>query len=264
MALWRPGLAAAAAILLLTAGCRGLEPRVVELDRGGTGTLRVVVAPLNLPLQLALDLEDAVDPVTQELIRYLQQNDARVSVIFAPDAWALWRDSTAAVQKKGSDPPDVAAVASVFSRSLANEADFDLLVFPSLVYRDARVMGRHAHWDGVRRRIRFRIPSGVPIGRAQSIPDPLDPTDLGGSPAPEYRGQITGLSLHALVFTPEGRGVFQGFGGLDLVHDTVQKREGSGDDSFLRLHSKILGNTEHVREGIALALGPYLVQSRSR
>jgi hypothetical protein len=262
MTLWRPGLAAAAAVLLLTGGCRSPQPRVVELDRGGTGTLRVVVAPLNLPFQLALDLEDAVDPVTQELIRYLQEHDARVSVIFSPDAWALWRDSTAAVQKKGPEPPDVATVASVFSRALAKEADFDLLVFPSLVYRDARVMGRHAHWDGVRRRIRFQIPSGVPIGRAQSIPDPLASTDLG--PAPEYRGQITGLSLHALVFTPEGRGVFQGFGGLDLVHDTVQKREGSGDDSFLRLHLKLLGNTEHVREGIALALDPYLVQSQSR
>src|SRR3990172_335735 len=112
----RSGLAAAAAVLLLSAGCRSPQPRVVELDHGVAGMLRVVVAPLNLPIPLAPDLEDAVDSVTQEMIRYLQANDARVSVIFAPDAWALWRDFAAAVQKEGPDPPDVAAVASVFSR----------------------------------------------------------------------------------------------------------------------------------------------------
>ena len=266
MTLCRSGLAGATAILLLSAGCRSPQPRVVDLDRGGAGTLRVVVAPLNLPIQLAPDLEDAVDPVTQELIRYLQAHDGRVSVIFGPDAWNLWRDSAEALQKGREEPPDLAAVASVFSRALSKESDFDLLVLPSLVYRDARVTGRVAQWDGVRRRIRFRIRSAAPRGSAPSIADPVDSSNLSVAEpvAPDYRGQITGLSLHALVFTPEGRGVFQGFGGLDLVHDTVQKREGSGDDSFLRLHAKLLDNPEHVREGIALALDPYLVQSRSQ
>lgn len=266
MALRRSGLAVATAILLLGAGCRSSQPRVDDVVHGGSGTVRVVVAPMNLPLQLAPDLEDAVDPVTQELIRYLQAHDGRVSVIFGPDAWNLWRDSAEALEKGRGEPPELAAVASVFSRALAKESDFDLLVLPSLVFRDARVAGRFAQWDGVRRRIRFRIRSGVPVERLQSIPDPVDSTDLSGagSVAPDYRGQITGLSLHALVFTPEGRGVFQGFGGLDLVHDTVQKLEGGGDSSFLRLHSKLLENPEHVREGIALALDPYLIPSRSQ
>jgi len=262
----RTGLAAAAAILLIGAGCRSVEPRVTELDRGGAGTLRVVVAPMNLPIQLSPDLEDAVDPVTQELLRYLRAQAARVSVIFASDAWALWRDSAADVQKGPEVAPDLAAVASVFARALAEETEFDLLLLPSLVYRDARVTGRDAQWDGVKRRIRFQIRSGVPLGRAQSIPDPVASTDrsAAGLVPPDYRGQITGLSLHALVFTPEGVGVFQGFGGLDLVHDTVQQREGSTDSSFLRLRTRLLENPEHVREGIALALHPYLAQSRPR
>ena len=264
MSVRRSGLAVLAAILLLGAGCRSPQPRVVDLDRGGSGTVRVVVAPMNLPIQLAADLEDAVDPVTQELILYLQANDGRVSVIFGPDAWSLWRDSSEALQKGRDEPPDVAVVASVFTRAVAKEADFDLLVLPSLVYRDARVTGRFAQWDGVRRRIRIR--SGASLARPESIPDPVVSSDLSkaGSMAPEYRGLITGLSLHALVFTPDGRGVFQGFGGLDLVHDSVQKGDGGGDDPFLKLHSKLLENPEHVREGIALALDPYLTQSRSR
>jgi len=266
MALRRSGLAAAAAILFVGTGCHGSQARMVEVDRGGPGTLRVVVAPMNLPIQLAPDLEDAVEPVTQELIGYLQAHGARVSVVFGPDAWSLWRESAEAIQKGGEAAPEAAAVASVFARELANESAFDLLVLPSLVFRDAAVTGRYARWDGVRRRVRFRIRSGVPLGREAPISDPVASSDRSGavSVPPEYRGQITGLSLHALVFTPEGRGVFQGFGGLDLVHDTVQRREGSVDGSFLRLNAKLLDNPEHVREGIALALDPYLVESRSR
>jgi hypothetical protein len=261
MSACRSGLAAAAAILLVSAGCRSPGPRVVGHDRGAAGGVHVVVAPMNLSLQLSPDLEDVVEPVTQELIRYLQAHDARVSVIFAPDAWTLWRDSAAAVQEGRKEAP---AVAAVFSRMLAAETDFDLLVLPSLVFRDAQVSGRVAQWDGVRRRIRFRLRSGIPLGRTQPIPDPLVATDRSavGPGAGDYRGQITGLSLHALVFTPEGRGLFQGFGGLDLVHDTVQKRDGSSDSSFLRLRTKLLDDADHVREGIALALDPYLVQSR--
>lgn len=266
MALCRPGLAAIAAMLALVAGCRTPELQVFEGDRRGGDPLRIVVAPMNLPIRLALDLEDAVDPVTQELIRYLQGSDARVSVIFGPDAWSLWRESAEALQKGRKDPPDLAAVASVFARALARESQFDLLVLPSLVYRDAEVMGRYAHWDGVRRRIRFRIPPGAPLGRVSPPADPVvSAAPTAADPViPDYRGRITCLSLHALVFTPDGRGVFQGFGGLDLVHDTVQEREGSGDRSVLRLRTRLLENPENVREGVAQALRPYLVESRAQ
>jgi hypothetical protein len=200
------------------------------------------------------------------VIRYLQGHGARVAVIWAPDAWALWRDTAAAVQAAGRDRPEVAEVAAAFARALADHADYDLIVFPSLVYRDARVEGRVAYWDGVRRRIRFRARSGVALGRTPPIPDPMASTDPGaaGGVVPGWRGRITGLSLHALVFTPDGRGVFQGFGGLDLVHDAVREREGSPEPPELHLHANLLENTDHVREGIAVALDPYLAKNRSR
>jgi hypothetical protein len=221
---------------------------------------------MNLAVPLAPDLEDAVEPVDAELIRYLQARGARVAVIWPPDAATLWRDSVAALQAKRDGPPPFAAAASVFSRALAGHADYDLLVLPSLVFRDAEVMGRFAHWDGVRRRIRLRVRSGSPLGRAQPIPDPMVSTDRGsaGPVTPEWRGHITALSIHALVLTPEGRGVFQGFGGLDLVHDPVKEREGSPDQPMLHLQSSVLRSSAHVREGVALALDPYMEKSRSR
>jgi hypothetical protein len=114
-------------------------------------------------------------------------------------------------------------VAAAFSHALADDADYDLscslLVTATRAWSVLRAVGRRA------RRIRFRARSGVALGRAsQSRPDRLGQTAAtAGAVVPEWRGRITGLSLHALVFTPEGRGVFQGFGGLDLVHDAVRE-----------------------------------------
>ena len=211
MALRRSGLAVAAAILLTSAGCKSPQPRVVEAGPSGVGTVRVVVAPMNLPVQLSPDLEDAVEPVTQELIRYLQARDGRVSVIFGPDAWALWRASDEALRQGREEAPDVAVVASVFARSLAKESDFDLLVIPSLVFRDARVTGRFAQWDGVRRRIRFRVRSAVPSERAQSLPDPV-----GGRARDDLHLDVDGV-VRALFY--------------DVVHRAPQAPPDTADHS---------------------------------
>ena len=74
-------------------------------------------------------------------------------MIWPDDARGLWRDSMLAIQGSGSGAPDLEAAAGVLVRALSEHADFDLLLMPSLVYRKARVTGRHAHWDGVRRRV---------------------------------------------------------------------------------------------------------------
>jgi hypothetical protein len=235
-----PLIAALAGLIVWGLGCGNLQPPASRWDDDGSaaGSLRVVVAPLNLALRLAPDLEDAVEPVAEEIIRYLQSHGAKVAVIWPPDAWSLWRDSMAAIQRSEGLTLDLETAARVFVRALTEHADFDLLVMPSLVYREARVLGRSARWDGVLRKISVgtRTPTGASVVAA------------------EWRGRITALSLHAPVFTPDGRRVFQGWGGLDLVHDAVLDREGNPGRSFLRLQRQLLENAEHVREGVALAL----------
>jgi hypothetical protein len=178
-------------------------------------------------------------------------------VVDEADAWQVWSGASATLESKLKQPPRLEAVASAFARVLADEARFDVLVIPSLIYRDAKVEGRFAEWDGVRRRIRFQVRSPVRGGVAPS-PDPN-----WQQVAPEWQGKITGLSLHVLLYTPGGRPVFQGFGGLDLVHDAVQEREESADP-FLRLQPDLLKDAEHVREGVALALDPYVAAQRAR
>jgi hypothetical protein len=259
----RPGLAVLAASALVAASCRSAPPRPLGFEDGAPAGPRVAVAPLNLPVELAPDLEDAVDPVGLEIVRHLRSRGARVAVIFAADAWTLWRRSAAAVQAAGAGAPDPVGVGRAFALSLAEHADYDLLVLPSLVFRDARVMGHFAHWDGVRRRIRFRGRSGAPPAGARPIPDPIAGDAAAPPPESEWRGRITGLSVHALAFTPEGRSVFQGFGGLDLVHDAVLEREGSGDAPSLRLQPALLENGEHLRQGVARVLDPCLGEGRS-
>jgi hypothetical protein len=235
-----PLVAALAGLVAWGLGCGNLQPRASRWDddASAAGSVRVVVAPLNLALRLAPDLEDAVEPVGEEIIRYLQSHGAKVAVIWPPDAWSLWRASMQAIQGSESLTLDLETAARVFVRELTEHADFDLLLMPSLVYRKARVNGRVARWDGVRRKIsvRTRTPTGASVVAA------------------EWQGRITALSLHALVFTPEGRRVFQGWGGLDLVHDAVLEREGNPGRAFLRLQRQLLESPEHVREGVALAL----------
>jgi hypothetical protein len=237
---WGLLVAALAGLIVSSGGCRSVQPGVLRWDGGGSaaGSPRVVIAPLNLAVRLALDLGEAVEPVEAEIIRYFQSHGMRVAVIWPADARWLWRHSMAASQGSESAALDLETAGGVFVRALGEHADFDLLVMPSLVYRKARVTGRHASWDGVRRRVTLQ---------ARTVTgENLHTTDWGG--------RITGLSLHALVFTPEGRRVFQGWGGIDLVHDAVLVKGGSSERSFLRLQQQLLENPEHLREGVALAL----------
>jgi len=239
---WGLLVAALAGLIVSSAGCSSVQPGMVIWDDGGTsaGSMRAVIAPLNLAVPLARDLEEVVEPVWVEIIRYFQSNDARVAVIWPADARWLWQSSMLAVHSSESRAPSLETAARAFVRALGEHADFDLLVMPCLVYRKARVIGRHAQWDGVRRRVNLhtRTVTGENLHTR------------------DWRGRITGLSLHALVFTPEGRRVSQGWGGIDLVHDAVLVKGEYSERSFLRLQQQLLENPEHVREGVALALEP--------
>lgn len=226
-----------AALVLSIPACGGLRHGTLrwQAEAGAADSERVVVAPLNLALELPLNLDEAMEPVEDEIVRYLQSRGARVAVIWPPDAQWLWRSAVVATDDSPSVARDLEHAASVFARQLHANADYRLLVMPSLVYRPAHVASGYASWDGVRRRL--------PVRRRTS----------SASSSAEWEGRVTGLSLHVLVLTPEGRRVLQGWGGLDLVHDLLEQPRSSGS-SFLVPRDRPLQDTDHVREGIALAL----------
>lgn len=213
------------------------------------GTERIVVAPVNLALRLPPEFEDAVEPVRNEMIRYLQSRDARVAVIWPSDAWDLWRDSMAAVEGSGRAGQRLDEAAGRFVRELTNHADFQFFVLPSLVYRVARVRGRTARWDGVQRRV---TPRGAPAsGAVLEVPG----AEAGDR---QWSGEIPAVSLHVLVFTPQGRRVYEGWGGLVLTHaPTVSSGWRSGGSS-MALKRQFFDDRESLSEGVAVALDPYV------
>ena len=246
----------ALAIAVAFTCCRTSGPTLVEQrpsEVPGSGP-RVVVAPLNLGVELSADLEDAVPIVELAIIRNLQARGARVAVIWEPDAVSLWRLAVAAVAPTGSPAADLRSAVVKFTQRLGQSESFDVLLFPTLALREAKVSGRSVRWDGVQRRLDFR----------QSDDDaslPADTPVFGGEgvvAAGEWKGRISALSLHVLAVRPGSKRTLERWGGLDLVHEAVPQR-GPNSSSMkpeLKLRRELLAEPDYVDEGVALALDP--------
>jgi hypothetical protein len=222
-------------------------------DAGGRP--RVVLAPMNLAIAPPADLDDAVPIVENALVRALRARGAQVAMIWPPDARALWQAAYASVVHTGDPSSDLQATARAFHETLRRSESYDLLLFPSLALREARVMGRYARWDGVRRRVPVRTRGSAED--AHAAPD-APVFDAGGlAAAPEYGGHIAGLSLHLLGYRPDYDPI-ERWAGLDVVHETVQVRHPSGAkaEMELRPRARILGDAELVDEGVAQGLDP--------
>ncbi len=228
-----------AAVLASTAACSWHNT-----TPGSAPANRVVVAPVNLAIKFDPALEDSRKPIQDEIVRQLQERPrARVAIIFEPEAHSLWNECLAIVGSSSHLPNTLDTTLEVFAQELVHHADFDLLLVPSLAWRNARVTGRTARWDGVSRRVSV-------LGKSRSRPDSRK---LQGGLA-----ETTGLSLHIAALTPSGRIVHQGWGGLDIVHDVIQGGRRRSGEVELVLRRNPLEEPAHVREGVALALGPYV------
>ncbi len=235
-------LVAAALPCLLACGHASSGPGPLLLER-------VVVAPMNLAVELGPELQESGERVQDEILRQLKARPGvRLAVIFEAEAHALWRECLSIVSSSEDLPKTLNSTLSVFARELVRHDDFDLLLVPSLAWRDARIAGNNARWDGVRRRVTVR-------GPITASPD--------GATSGEYQivsglAETTGLSLHISSLTPTGRMAYEGWGGLDLVHDIVPaERVGSGRPRLV-LQPDLLEDGAHVAEGVGLALGPYV------
>lgn len=229
------------ALLALACASAGGAPRT-----GGDDFARVALAPLNLGVGHADDLAEAEETVEQELVRFLRERGAHVGIVHAGDAQRAWL-AAASTQEGEADPArrlDATAAAFVLALRQESDFEFDYVLLPSVVYRDARIFGRIASWDGVRRRVKSRRASGASQDHYFR----------------EWEGEITGLSLHVWVYEPDGERVYQGWGGLDLTHDPVAV--GAAMAARPIPQANILANPEHVREGVGLALRPYVGDAR--
>jgi hypothetical protein len=249
-----PGsLALALGIVAAFAGCRtsGSPTLVEQPGEAPDSGPRVVVAPLNLAVELPADLEDAVPTVELAIIRNLQARGARVAVIWVPDAVALWRLALAAVTPTQSPAADLRSAMVKFTQRLAQSEKFDLMLFPTLALREAKVSGRRVRWDGVQRRLDFRQSDDASL--------PADTPVFGGEGVvaeSEWKGRISALSLHVLALRPGSKRALERWGGLDLVHEAVPERgpSSSAMNPDLKLRRELLADPDYVDEGVKLAL----------
>ena len=251
------GWALQIAVACCLAACAQRAPSVLEQKSvaGATGEgPRVVLAPMNLSVVLPQDLEDAVPIVENALILELQRRGARVAVIYAPDALALWQKSMLEVAPPHTRAEDLRNVAEYFAAALARNEVFDALIMPSLALREARVSGRSARWDGVQRRLGVRT-SDVTAAPADA---PVFGGGEGVVASSEWSGKFSGLSLHLLSLMPGRRQPQERWGGLDLIHDAVSPN-GRGtrpSEAEKRLRRELLSDPDNVEEGVDLALDP--------
>jgi hypothetical protein len=203
--------------------------------------------PLNVVATLPTELEEQADLVWKELEVYLEAHGRRLQTVRLLDARRLWLDSIRQVRAKRESEQGFEASLRVLALALAQHAEFDAVIVPSLFVQQARMVGKTAKWSGVRRRIDV-------VGEDLDAGSIILQTSLSGT--------IQAASLHVVVLDAQGEAVHEGRGGLDLVQHIHMLGERS-DSIFERgfvLESRPdpFDSRAHLREGISEAFDPFL------
>jgi hypothetical protein len=208
----------------------------------------LLILPFNVAVAMPEELDPHSDAVWEALEDYLRAHGKRLRTVSYRDARRFWIASIQEVRAKpaGSRAGFDDAV-RVLVGKLARHADFDSVIVPSLIIREARIAEDVAAWDGVERALEIEAISQEARRIADSTP---------------LEGLAPAASLHAVVLDAAGNQVQQSQGGLDLIVGVrVMRRPGSltGEPAFqFTTRSEPFANRDHLTEGIALALSPFL------
>jgi hypothetical protein len=207
------GCATLALLLALLWGAA--DPALGEAERTDPDSGRVVLVPLNLGVRAAEEVEPGIEPVWQEILQHFSAQERPVTAIERSSGTALWNEVMAELQASGDG--DVYSAYARFARRVADELDYETIVFPSLVKRVAKARGETAYWDGVRQRVET---PALPVVR-------IDGPGGSGLVVSQkgVRGQLAAVSLHVAVLQPSGELCFEGAGGLTLLHELTPSRE---------------------------------------
>ena len=241
-----PGKPLPILLCALLAGLACASPRTPAAGSAfALGTGRVVVAPLNLGMRTPAELRDLDGPVWDELVDYFRVRDRQVSVVSRDDADRIWTEALEELKRSGA-PPGLRSASAHFARLLGERAEYDLLLMPSLVLRRAPVRGRYASWDGVRRKLSAPEPRNGHI--TEIGPPGMHPQVWG------LTGTVSGISLYVGAFGPDGGSVYEGLAGLDLLQEATHDRQAFRQTWAVALRRDPLGDADHLRQGVALAL----------
>lgn len=234
-------LVAAAAVALLAPGCAG--DGILSGGRGGARGVRdVALFPANIVVAPPQGLETATPYVDEEIGKYLDSHGKRVQVLTREEAFTEWLASAQALKDEvGESQMSFDGAAATLARRLHAKQRFDALVLPWIAVRPAKVRGRTVTWDGVTRTLRILNPQGRSLQVLRDL-----------------EARAAAPSLQVAVFSPDGRKLFEGVGGLDLVHLLVLEGEPTRIEAEPLSRSEIFADRTSVQEGIAVAFDPFL------
>ena len=234
------GLLAAAALACTASAPHYLAPG----HEGAPGVRRVLLCPANLSLGLHPEIARGVEPVETEVVAYLEARGLEVDRLDRGEARRRWQEAAAEARQASKAP------GPLFTRALAAEREFHVLLIPSLLLRQVRVSDSGGTWDGVRRSMKMvNVPSR---GHGDSADTFTKGVAFGGIEA-----DVMAASLHVIAYSTDGQRVFEARGGLDFVQE-IDLADVHGGRWQLRTKEWILRDPEAVREGVEVALSPYL------
>jgi hypothetical protein len=129
----------------------------------------------------------------------------------------------------------------LLARNLAGQREFDVMLVPNLVIEQTRFGGLNVIWHGVKRR--------------QPVESGADAKIFASS----LSGMAEVLSLHVRIWSSAGEKVFESFGGLD-VSNVIHLE---GQNFTLVPRGDLFHDPDLLREGIAIALDPYLPMAQA-
>jgi hypothetical protein len=219
-------------------------PYANGVDRDGNpAPQHLLLLPLNVAVPVPEGLEGTTDDVFSAVASHLRVLGNSIETISPEAAREQWHSSIAEVSASDTLKHDFETAVQVFVEHARESKKFDALIMPALVLRDTASRQRMIKWDGVIRKYEI-----------VNLSEEAKKKKISGELSPEF----SGVSLHVSVFGVNGEAIFQGYGGLDLVHDLDMYGAERTMRAKLTLRSEPLTNTKNLREGIAHAFAPYL------
>ena len=202
-----------------------------------------MVLPINITIKTQPEFSPVLDDIFGAISGYIRDRGDTIETFSRKEATARWAASIIEVKESEALDNNFEAAMRVYVTHLAETRSFDAVISPSIVYRTTKIRDRTAKWDGVFRKM-----------KVVNLSDEAKNKGLARSLTVE----IAGVSLHVMVFGPEGDLIFQKYGGLDLIHDVDMAGAEFTMNPRLSLKEDLLKESDHLSEGIGVAFDPYL------
>jgi hypothetical protein len=243
---WRglSGSIATLAIFALACAYGSPEPSSQNFESADPNKPRhFLVLPLNLTIETYPEFSPVLDDVFGAIAGYLRDRGDTLETFSRKEATAGWAASIIKVEESDALEDNFQSAMRVYVEQLAEAHSFDAVISPSIVYRTTKTRDRRAKWDGVFRRI-----------KVVNLSDQAKEKGL----ARNIEAEVGGISLHVMVFNPDGDLIFERYGGLDLAHDVDMTNAEFTMSPRLSLKQDLLRDSDHLSEGLGVAFDPYL------